>query len=123
MNQRLTQDQAQDIIRRVAEGETQKKLAAEYGVCPSTVSNLVSGRSWPNLERPQTPNTKIRGAKLKPEDIPVILVRLATEKSATIAADYGVTRQTIDNIKRGKTWAHIPRPQPTTRQRKKVWET
>jgi len=123
MNQRLTKDQAQSIINRVAAGEPQKTLAAELGVTPSTVSNIVKGKSWPGLERPSPPLVVVRGSKLKPEDIPVILTRLAKgEKPSTIAKDYRVTRQAIADIKRGKTWVHIPRPVITSPRRRRVWE-
>ena len=51
-----------------------------------------------------------------------MLARLATEKPSSVARDYGVTRQAIADIGRGKTWSHIPRPEPT-RRRRKVWES
>ncbi len=123
MNRKLTQDQAQSILHRVAAGESQKNLAHEYGVEPSTVSSLVSGRTWPELERPPEPEVRVRGAKLGPEDIQDILRRLAArEKAGDIAEVYQVTRQTIANIRRGKTWGHIPRPEPVKPRRVRVWE-
>lgn len=49
-------------------------------------------------------------AKLKESDIPIIHQRLANgEKGTVIAKDYDVTKYTISDIKRGKTWTHIPR--------------
>ena len=123
MNRRLTSDQAQAIIDRVAEGESQKKLATEFGVQPSTISSLVSGRTWPDLDRPDPPEVRIRGSKLSAKDIPIILARLAgRELPKNIAVHYGVTRQAIADIKRGKTWHHIPRPEPARPRRQKVWE-
>lgn len=123
MNKRLTRDQAQSIIHRVAAGEPQKTLAEEFGVRPSTISNLVRGKSWPDLERPEPANVVVRGSKLRPEDIPVILARLAArEKAAAIAEDYGVTRQAIADIGKRKTWAHIPKPEAPAPRRKRVWE-
>lgn len=122
MNKRLTEDLAQSIIDRIANGEPQKKLAAEFDVCPSTISNLIKGKSWPKLQRPDPPPVVVRGSKLSPDDIPTILTRLAArETPAAIAADYGVTRQAIADIRRGKTWTHIPRPSPP-QHRKRVWE-
>jgi len=122
MNRLLTEEQAQSIIDRVAGGEPQKKLAAEFGAKPSTISNLIRGKSWPNLRRPDPPAVVIRGCKLTPKDIPRILTRLAAmETPAAIALDYGVTRQAIADIRMGKTWSHIPRPS-APKPRKKVWE-
>jgi hypothetical protein len=123
VNKRLTEDQAQTIIDRVAEGEQQKILAAEFKVTAGTVSNLVKGKSWPDLDRPDPPEVTLRGCKLSSTDIPVIRVRLANlEKPAAVATDYGVTRQTIANIGLGKTWRHIPLPEPEKPRRKRVWE-
>lgn len=124
MNKRFTEDQAQSIIDRVAKGEQQKKLAAEFKVRPSTISNLVNGRSWPDLDRPDPPEVRVRGCKLTAADIPIILARLeAREKAKDVAADYKMTRQAIADISRGKTWKHIPRPVVAKPRRRKVWET
>jgi len=123
VNKRLTEDQAQSIIDRVAEGESQKNLAAEFKITAGAVSNLVKGKSWPDLDRPDPPDVTLRGCKLRPTDIPVILLRLrGREKPKDVALDYGVTRQAIADIGRGKTWSHIPRPEVEKPRRKKVWE-
>lgn len=49
-------------------------------------------------------------AKLKESDIPVILSRLKRgDMIKTIAADYGVRRHRITEIKKGTAWVHVPR--------------
>jgi len=125
MNRKLTAETAQSILNRVASGEAQKDLAVEYQVSPAAISNLVAGKSWVGLTR--TAKGIVRhGTKLSREDLQGILLRLSKgEKPARIAADYGVTRQTIANIKRGRAWAEIPRPDvaPARPVRRKVWET
>lgn len=123
MNNRLNRDQAQGIIDRVAAGESQKKLAAEMGVTPSTVSSIVNGRTWPSLARPERSLVVLRGATLTEVQVREVLVRLSQgEKDGSVAVDYGVTRVTISNIRRGKTWSHVPRPEVEKRQRRRVWE-
>ena len=120
MNRKLTAEQAQTVIDRVAAGEPQKKLAAEFGLTPSGVCSIVNGKSWPDLARPEPPLVVVHNCKLTPADIPVILARLANlDSPAEIAADYGMTRQAIADIRRGKTWSHIPRP---AARRRRVWE-
>lgn len=125
MNKKLTEGQAQSIIDRVAAGEPQKKLAAEYGVSPASISKLIRGESWPDLSRPEGGVVRQRRTKLSAEDVQVILARLMNrEKPGDIATDYQVTRQAIADIHKGKTWKHIPRPkapEPTIRRRR-VWE-
>jgi len=122
VNKKLTRDQAQAIFDRVAAGEPQKVLAEEYGLSPGTISNLVRGKSWPDLNRSSLIGAFVRGSKLKPKDIVVIHQRLANrEKLTVIALDYGVTPRTISNIKTGKTWGHIPKP-ASKPHRRRVWE-
>jgi len=44
---KLTDAQARDIKDRYWPGEvTEQALAAEYGVSPSTISDIVTGRTW-----------------------------------------------------------------------------
>lgn len=46
--------------------------------------------------------------KLSRSDIPTIRSRIAQgERPSVIAADYGVSQQTISNIKLGRRWAHV----------------
>src|SRR3989344_4628098 len=123
MNKKLDATTAQTILNRVTSGERQKDLAAEFDVSPAAVSNLVAGKSWPNLTRPTIPVVPRRGAKLTPEDIRVILQRLqAGDKTGQVALDYGVTRQAIVNIKKGTAWKDVPRPETSRPARRKVWE-
>lgn len=124
MNKKLNQSTAQTILGRVAAGERQKDLAAEFGVSPATISNLVAGKSWPELQRPPKRVTPPRGSKLTQDNIQTILRRLlAGEKPGVIALDFGVTRQAVANIKKGKTWKDVPRPDAARPARKRVWET
>lgn len=123
MNFRLDAHTAQTILNRVAAGEPQKKLAHEYKVSPATISNLVAGKSWRHLQRSPVKVIR-RGTKLALEDIKAILQRLSTgEAPSKIALDYGVSRQSIANIKKGKAWKDVPRPEVTRPARRKVWET
>lgn len=43
---KLGRSDAEEIRRRVSDGETQKAVAADYGVRPSLVSMIVSGKRW-----------------------------------------------------------------------------
>lgn len=124
MNLKLDAATAQTILDRVAAGGKQKDLAAEFRVSPSAISNLVAGKSWPNLRR-SIPSKTRHGAKLTAADIVVILRRLqAGDKPSKVALDYGVTRQAIANIKKGKAWGDVPRPEVVVPRpaRRKVWE-
>lgn len=45
-NSKLTEKGVADIIARLASGERNKELAAEYGVKSNTISAILSGRTW-----------------------------------------------------------------------------
>lgn len=123
MNLKLDATTAQAILNRVAAGERQKDLATEFQVSPSAVSNLVSGKSWPQLERPKNIVTR-HGSKLSAQDIHTIWVRLmAGETPASIGRDFGVSRQAIANIKKGRAWQDVPKPEPARPARRRVWES
>lgn len=47
---KLTARQIRDIRRRRAEGDRVVDLAAAYGVTPSNVSQITTGRTWKHLE-------------------------------------------------------------------------
>lgn len=46
---KLTESQVREVRERSAKGETQKSLALELGVHPSTISLIVSKRNWTHL--------------------------------------------------------------------------
>lgn len=125
MNMKLSATTAQAILDRVAAGEPQKNLAVEFEVSPSAISNLVAGKSWPSLARPAKAPPPRHGSKLTVTDIQAILRRLmGGEKPYTVALDYGVSRQAIANIQKGKSWGTVPRPEaaPPRPTRRRVWE-
>lgn len=124
MNRKLDEDSAQALLNRVAGGESQKALAREYGISEAAVSKLVSGKTWPHLQRCSPPSPTRHGSKLSPSDIPTILARLAKGDTPTeVAMSYGITRQAVVNIQKGTSWAGVSRQgAPRPPRRKKVWE-
>lgn len=49
----LTNSQVREILLRIAAGQTQKSLAAEFGVCTSTISFIATRRNWVGIEEAQ----------------------------------------------------------------------
>ncbi|MFH0980288.1 MAG: HNH endonuclease [Planctomycetota bacterium] len=47
---RLTVDQVREIRRRLARGEVQERLAAEFGITQGAVGHINNGRSWAWLD-------------------------------------------------------------------------
>lgn len=49
---KLSEEQAREIIRQLAEGAHPADLAAIFGVSGPTINDIGAGRSWPHLPRP-----------------------------------------------------------------------
>jgi hypothetical protein len=49
----LTWNDVDEIRKRKVNGDTNQHLADEFGVCPATIWNIVSGRYWKEEDRPR----------------------------------------------------------------------
>ena len=105
-----------DCRRRYAGGETQTALAAEFGVSVVCIHSAITGRSWSHIAGSVPAGQKRRGvrgtanhsAKLTPEIVRDARKRSAAgETNAVLAAEYGVTCETMRYAIKGATWAHI----------------
>ena len=113
---KLTETQVLEIRARYggAWGE-QGRLADEYGVTQGLVSKIVRGEIWTHL--PLGPITSSPTAKsgaghgrarLTGRKVRSMRRRYGNGESVEqIAARYGMDRQVIRNIVRGKTWKHV----------------
>lgn len=73
VSRQLTEEDAVEICRRRLRGEAQHLLAAEYGVNPARVSEVLSGKRFPNaratanseMERRAAPAAELKLANNK----------------------------------------------------------
>jgi 5-methylcytosine-specific restriction endonuclease McrA len=95
-------------------------LAAKYQIAKSTVTGIRSGRTWQHVPMPDLPRDRrrlradLRGAqnkeaKLSDEKVAIILCSQA-ESASSLAARFGVHKSTINYIRAGTAWRHVPRP-------------
>lgn len=98
-------EQARNSRRNVrVAGEVQRVAAEAAGVHESTLSRrLARGYSHDDA----LDNTTVKRMKLNARQVGVIRERLAAgEAQRSLSAQFGVSRQTINSIKRGATWQH-----------------
>lgn len=100
----LTQKQVDEIRAAVAAGETQYSVATRFGVTQPTVSRIASGKArtvrW--VEEAAMPARQPR-APLTQDEILAIRKRIyAGEPHAAIAGDYGVVRETVTSVAKGR---------------------
>jgi hypothetical protein len=104
------------LIRQMARQKifSQRGLAAQYGITQSSVSMILHGKTWIVPEETQTTAGSWQGeangqAKLTGREVQAIRERYAsgTITQARLAAEYQVSKQTINIIVRRKGWTHL----------------
>lgn len=109
MNSRLHEVEVEKILLALQAGEDGRDVAKRFGVYPSYVSEVRTGKRWAGV-RPDIP----RGAKmrrLRAQEVREIL--LSEEDAMVLSERYGVTRETIYRVRmghrHGKYWTDLER--------------
>ncbi len=100
---------ARGIMAALLAGRSGRSIATEFGVSPSMVSAIATGRTWAALD-PDLPARLAQGprkGKALSESQVARIKRLLLEGRSTrkIAREFGVSASTIQAISSGKTWA------------------
>ncbi len=101
---------ARDTIIR---GRSQKTVATELGVHPSTLSDALRGRSWKHLVLDKSAIPIYRGARCKNARLTEDVVRAIRREAACgtsyrlIAKQCGITFSNVGRIVRRERWKHI----------------
>ena len=105
----LTEEDAEKIL---ADPRSYAAIAADYNVKASTIGSLKQRHSWRHVEGEVVKHKRIgkRGetcyaAKLTEQD--VLDIRVSPETGKSLAEKYGVSRQSITDIRKRRSWKHI----------------
>ena len=117
-NAKITEEQAIEIMRRLAKGEPGKQIAREMGIHFASVSDIKQGNTWrhlqgvnglPTLEQMlyAKPKSKFTAKLTEPvaTEIKQLLKQGLTSK--LIAVRFGISRAAVDHIRQGRTWGSI----------------
>jgi len=111
---KLTEETVQAIRAEYALGEVrQYELAQRYGVTTSLIGMVVRGRGWTHLDGAKAEPSTLRGsrhprARLTEDSVRAIRLAVAGGTSQCELAElYGVAPQSVSNVIRRETWAHI----------------
>ena len=112
-NSKLKEKDVIYIIKLFSEGLTTTEILKLYNVNIESIRNIISGRTWKNVDRCSIEN-KInhnRSIKLNEEDVVEIIHMLSLKKYkyADIAEIYNVSISTIRDISLNKSWKNIER--------------
>lgn len=117
------------IRQRYVAGERVRDLAQEHGVADSSISNIITGRTWKHVGGPVDPAPLMQGARYRRSPLTDGMVEAirarytAGETAGALARDYGVSRGTVRDIVTGRTWKHVGGPTQVQKRpgpRKKV---
>jgi hypothetical protein len=93
-------------------------IAAAYGLSRAAVTNIQTGKTWRTVKSPFAKRVVwLSGAegssngRAKLTDADVLRIRKDDRPYPVIAAQYGIGRESVGNIKRRITWKHILGPE------------
>jgi hypothetical protein len=110
---KLTEGDVAEIRKLRSAGYTLQRLGEMYGIEPSGICMMCTGKTWKSAPGPITPKktheeiNQVR-AVLREELIPQIREKHSLGvKTSKIATDFGVAPRTIRDIINGLTWKHV----------------
>ena len=108
-NAKLTEEDLALIVTMVEEGTKPKEIAAQLGIKYGSVICFLYGRTHVNATRPNKAQM-LKGARaVNRQKVLEIKKALADGKtsSSQIAANFGVSKGTVQHIKKGRIWADV----------------
>jgi hypothetical protein len=106
-NAKLTDGQVREIRERVAAGELQRLIAADYGVNISIISLIARGEAWGHVDGQRTMARTSRAA-LTADDVREIRRQAALGASnLALATRFEVKPACISKVVTRRSWAHV----------------
>ena len=115
---KITEVEAEEIKLALSEGLTGKDLSEKYGITEGSVNKLKYGETWGHVRPDLTcilpagfrrrKGSENRSAKLTEQD--VLQIRqlcLQGVSQAKVAESFAISKGSVGNIVRGKTWSHL----------------
>lgn len=104
---KITEEQASDIL---VDPRPYAAIAADYGISASTVGSIKQRVSWQHVKGEAVKAKRVSPRKGKSNRItPDIVreIRTSTDSGAKLSAQYGISKQTVCDIRKRRSWAHI----------------
>jgi hypothetical protein len=106
-----------DARRRSKSGETQRSIAASYGIGQPTVACAIQGKTWSHLDEIEPPHVRAQGggSRLAEQNVRAIRAEYAAaetrqergEVTRALAKHYGLTSANIYAIVSRRSWKHV----------------
>jgi Mor family transcriptional regulator len=94
-------------------GRTVVSLSLRYGMSESQIRRILRGENWTHITGGHSllrPGWNMRNVKLVPDQVREIIARHEADpglNKSALGREFGVTRQQIDRILRGRDWPAI----------------
>jgi len=109
-NAALTNEQAEEVLRRRASGEKLKDLASAFGVSLSAIQHLCGGKSFARQRVTVGPRRGESAGRARVTEADVREIRRLHRSGVSqpkLAARYGLSPSTVHAITSGKSWRHV----------------
>jgi hypothetical protein len=103
----LNEEQARKVFQ---DPRSYAEIAADYNVAASTVGSIKNAYSWRSVEGVKVKSKRVsprRGVSDKITPDIVRTIRTSAERGDVLAGRYGVSKQTITDIRKRRSWAHV----------------
>ena len=89
--------------------ETTNVIADEFNVSESAIKNIKYGKTWKDITNVENKRKSVKYARqtVTEEEAIEIINMIKTTDIGDIADKFGVSEKVINNIKKGRNWAHI----------------
>lgn len=106
---KITEEQAEEICRRLSRGEKARKIAEIVGTTEGNIRNIIKGRNWKWISKKYKFPPSGRAKPLKPGQVHKICAMLETQEytNQEIADNVGTTTPVINMIKGRRNWTEI----------------
>lgn len=106
---RLTEQEVAEIKEKLASGMTGRALAKEYGVAPSIISHIKTGKRENGYKYPEDSDPLLRRRKFNYEQVEEILEYMKTHTLQETCEKFGTNPNTLNQMKHGLYFTIRPR--------------
>lgn len=102
-NAKLTEADIVAICERYNAGRNHYELADEFGVCRPVITEILQGKLWPHVPRPQL-NLRPKNTIQREDAEEIRRLCRAGVRQVDIAEMFGIKQVTVSAIKTGRLW-------------------
>ena len=100
-----------DVVSILGDPRPYAAIGAEYGVAAATIGSIKARASWGHLDEPVVKGSNRGRHRVGASDklnVEIVReIRASSERGRDLAAKFGVSQQTITDIRKYRSWKHV----------------